>query len=119
MNFQYLPIQILLFIMMLWPMSRVWFRFKDGVIKLSGFLFWTALWMAGTITIFYPEFLSYLAQVFHIGRGSDLAIYIALALVFYLVFRLSVIIENVRNDISRLTREIALLEEKRNKNDKL
>jgi len=113
MNFQYLPIQALLFVMMLWPMSRVWFRFKDGVIKLSGFLFWTALWLTGTIIIFYPDFLSYLAAIFHIGRGSDLAIYTALALVFYLVFRLSVMIENVRNDISRLAREIALMEKKK------
>jgi len=110
MNFQYFPIQILLFTILLWPMSRVWFRFKDGVIKLSGFIFWTVLWLTGTILVFYPDFLSFLAQLFHIGRGSDLAVYSALALVFYLVFRLSVIIENIRNDISKLTREIALME---------
>jgi len=110
MNLQYIPIQILLVIMMLWPMSRVYFRYKDGIIRLSGFIFWTSLWLMGVITVFYPDFLSYLAQLFHIGRGSDLAIYVGLALVFYLVFRLSVIIENIRNDISRLTREIALMD---------
>jgi len=113
MTLQYFPIQILLIIMMFWPISRAYFRYKDGVIKLSGFLFWSCLWLMGVITVFYPEFLTYLAQLFHIGRGTDLAVYVALALAFYLVFRLSVIIENIRNDITRLTREIALMNKNR------
>ncbi|NMB57389.1 DUF2304 domain-containing protein [Candidatus Beckwithbacteria bacterium] len=112
MNFNYLPIQILLFVAFLWPISRVWLRFKENTVKLGDFLFWTGFWLAGVFVIFYPDSLTYFAHLVGVGRGSDLAVYCALLILFYLIFRINVNMENVRHDISKLVREIALMEEK-------
>jgi small membrane protein len=115
MTYTNLPFQLFLFLILLWPISRVLFRFRDGVIKLGSFLFWLAIWLTGAVAVFFPGFLTYLANFFNIGRGSDLAIYGAIAVLFYLVFRLSVVIENQSNEISQLTREIALKSDSKNK----
>lgn len=108
MQIFFLPIQIIFFLLLLFPISRVWLRFKDNSVKLGEFLFWTGIWLAGVLSIFFPEFLTYFAKVVGIGRGSDLVIYTSLALLFYLIFRTNVKMENIQNDISKIVREVAL-----------
>lgn len=112
MNFDLLPIKLIFFALLLWPISRVWLRFKDGGVRLGSFLFWTAIWCVGVFVIFFPGALSYIAKILGIGRGSDLAIYTAIGVLFYLVFRTNVMLENVRNEISRVVREVALQNQK-------
>jgi small membrane protein len=108
MNISFLPIRIIFFILLLWPISRVWLKFKDGGVKIGMFVFWVGVWSVGVFSLFFPGFLTYLASVLGIGRGIDLVMYIAIAVVFYLVFRTNVIIEDIRNDISKIVREIAI-----------
>jgi len=43
-----------------------------------------------------------------VGRGVDIIVYISLALLFYLVFRIYVMIEDLRHQITYIIREIAL-----------
>ena len=78
--------------------------------RLGEFLFWTALWIAAVFIILYPNFLTYVAEIFGIGRGSDLAIYFALILLYYLVFRANVVIEDLKHEITKLVSKIAIYE---------
>ncbi len=55
-----------------------------------------------------PEFTSYVAQFVGIGRGADVVIYLSIALLFYLIFRISIAIEETRREITELVRKIAL-----------
>jgi hypothetical protein len=114
MNFSYLPIKLIFFTLLLWPISRVWLRFQEAKVRFGSFLFWTGIWVGGVFVIFKPDFLSYLANLVGIGRGSDFAIYLALITLFYLVFRANIAIEDLRYEISKLVREIALLGKKNN-----
>ncbi len=104
------PIQIILSIFLIFPISRVWLRFKDNSIHFGEFFFWITIWFAGIVVIFFPDATTFWAQLFGIGRGSDLIIYGAIAVLFYMVFRTNVHLENLRNEISRLVRIIALME---------
>ncbi|MGI5828488.1 MAG: DUF2304 domain-containing protein [Patescibacteria group bacterium] len=108
MNIGYLPLKLIFFTLLLWPISRVWLRFKDGGIKFGMFLFWTAVWLAGVFAVFFPGFLTYVAELAGIGRGSDMALYVSVAVLFYLVFRTNVTVENVKHDISKVVMEVAL-----------
>ncbi|PIS09371.1 DUF2304 domain-containing protein [Candidatus Beckwithbacteria bacterium CG10_big_fil_rev_8_21_14_0_10_34_10] len=117
MNIIFLPVQILLSLFLLFAVSRVYFRFKEGTINFGSFLFWLALWLAALFTIFYPGFSNYWASLLGIGRGVDAIIYISIALLFYLVFRTNVIIENLREEISQLVREIALKDKPKKKKE--
>jgi len=108
MNLLLLPIQLILSLFLLFAASRVYFRFKEGTINLGAFLFWIGIWVLAFFSIFSSGFSSYWAQLLGVGRGADVLIYISIALLFYLIFRTNVMIENLREEISRLVREIAL-----------
>lgn len=113
MNLMLLPVQLILAFFLFFAVSRAYLRFKEGTIKFGAFLFWIGLWLLALFSIFYPDFTTYWAQLLGIGRGVDAILYISIALLFYLIFRTNVMIENLREEISRLTREIALKEESR------
>ena len=110
MNIILLPIQIILFIFLIFAVSRVFLRFRDGIVSFGAFLFWMGLWLMAGFAIIMPGFTTFIAEQIGIKRGTDVVIYLSLALLFYLVFRTNVMIENLREEISRLIREIALKE---------
>jgi|SRR3989344_334397 len=111
----FLPIQILLLVFLLFAFTRVVLRYKDGTIPLGMFLFWIGIWALATLSIIRPDFTTYLARKAGIGRGADAVIYGALIVAFYLIFRITVIIENLRQDITRVVREVALKQVKKKK----
>ena len=112
MNLTLLPVQIILLTFLIFAISRVILRFKDGSLTLGAFLFWLGIWLIAGLAIIDPSFTSYVALKIGIQRGTDVVVYLSLALLFYLIFRTNILIENLKEEITRLTREIAL---KRNK----
>ncbi len=104
-----LPIQILFTFFLLFVVSRVFLRAKEGSLKPSALLFWLAIWLLAGFSILQPEFTTYLAGLIGIGRGADVIIYVSIALTFYLIFRTNVMIENLRHEINKLTTEITLI----------
>lgn len=113
MNLLLLPVQLILAIFLLFAVSRVYLRFREGTINLGAFLFWIGLWVLALFSIFCPDFTTYWAQLLGIGRGVDVILYISIALLFYLIFRINVMIENLHEEISKVVREVALKEEKK------
>lgn len=112
-NFWLLPIQLFLTLFLIFALSRVVLRLKDGGISFAAFLFWFALWALAIVSVLIPDFTTFLAKKIGIGRGVDAVIYISIAILFYLLFRTNVMIENLRQEITRLTREIALKKEEK------
>jgi small membrane protein len=112
----FLPIQIILILFLLFAVSRVFLRLKDGSIAFGAFLFWMGLWILAGFAVLQPSFTSFIAAKIGIQRGTDVVIYISLVLLFYLVFRTNIIIENLREEITKLTKEIALKHQTKDKN---
>jgi len=112
----FLPIQILLSIFLVFAASRVVLRVKEGNISFGFFLFWFGLWILAGFAIINPGSTTYLAKQIGIGRGTDAVIYASLVLLFYLLFRTNVIIENLKHEITKLTTEIAIKEKKEDEN---
>jgi hypothetical protein len=99
----------------LFAASRAILQFRGGSIKFGALTFWLTVWTIALLAIFYPEQTTKLAKLMGIGRGVDIVVYTAIALLFYLVFRLHVYLENMRTEISRLIREISLSQVKKGK----
>lgn len=114
MNISFLPIQIILLLFLVFAVSRVILRLRDGTLTLGAFLFWVGIWLLAGFIIIDPSFTSYIASKIGIQRGTDVIIYLSLALLSYLIFRTNILIENLREEITRLTRKVAL----KNKNKK-
>lgn len=101
-------IQILLLAFIIFAFSRVILRSREKVISTQASLFWILIWLAALIGILLPATTTKIAEFFGVGRGVDVIVYISLALLFYLVFRIYVAIEDIRHETSFLIRHIAL-----------
>ena len=102
------PIQIFLLALVLFAVSRVYLRAKEKILSPKTALFWFAIWTAAAFGILLPKTTSSLAGIVGVGRGVDVIVYVSLALLFYLVFRLFVSVEDLRHEITYLIRQLAL-----------
>lgn len=107
-----IPLQAILIIFLLFAFSRVVLRFREGKVNFGMLVFWSGIWILASISVLQPDLTTFLAQKAGIGRGADAIIYLSLVLLFYLVYRTNVVIENLRQEITELTRIIALRKEK-------
>lgn len=105
-----LPIQLGFVVFIIFAASRAILRFKGGSLHFGALLFWIIVWASATIVVFSPEQTTELAKIMGIGRGVDVIVYISIALLFYLIFRLHVYLEDIRSQISGLIREMSLQE---------
>ncbi len=106
-------LQIFLTIFLVFALSRVVLRFKDRKIKPVEFAFWSILFSAAIVGVILPEETTRFAKLLGIGRGVDLIVYASIATLFYLVFRLYILLEDVRHEITNLVRELALKDKKK------
>ena len=101
-------IQIFLLAVVIFAISRVYLRLKEGVITTRMAFFWFLIGIAALFAITLPATTTKIAEFFGVGRGVDIIVYISLALLFYLVFRIYVMIEDLRHQITYIIREVAL-----------
>ena len=101
-------IQILLLTFILFALSRVILRSREKILSSQTTLFWIFIWLAALIGILLPATTTRIAEFFGVGRGVDVIVYISLSLLFYLVFRIYVMIEDLRHETTFLVRHIAL-----------
>ena len=101
-------IQLVLLAFILFAISRVFLRVKEKILSTRAAFFWMVIWIAALVGILLPATTTRIASFFGVGRGVDVIVYVSLALLFYLVFRIYVMIEDIRHEITFLVREIAL-----------
>jgi hypothetical protein len=101
-------LQIVVVVFALFAWSRALLRLKDRKISLGEFGFWTLIWAAVITTSLLPQTADIAADFFGVSRPIDLAVYVGLLLVFYLVFRLYVKQEQQQQELTKLVREIAI-----------
>lgn len=105
-----LPIQTILILFLLFAISRVYLRAREGKLNFGEIAFWGSLFSIAILGVLDPEFTNYIAQQLGIGRGVDVVLYLSIVLLFYLVFRTNVLIEETQHQITQLVRELALKE---------
>lgn len=101
-------IQIFLLAFSFFALTRVFLRAKDRILSMRMAFFWAFIWIAALIGVLLPVTTTKLASFFGVGRGVDVIVYISLTLLFYLVFRIYVMIEDLRHEITFLVRQLAL-----------
>lgn len=104
----FLPVQIVFGAFLLFAVSRVLLRLKDGTLALNNFIFWTSLFVVALIGVVRPELTTLIAGWLGINRGSDVVVYASILLLFYLIFRTNILLENLRHDLTELVRKLAL-----------
>jgi hypothetical protein len=87
---------------------RLFRQRRNNRLSLGSFLVWFFLWLLVLIVFWQPDVSTYLAHILGIGRGADLVIYLAIIAIFYVLFRISIKINKIDSDITKLVRRDAL-----------
>lgn len=111
-------IQVLALAFAIFAVSRAVLRARDKKISIAELVFWITVWLALILVVMFPYLTNYLARVMGIGRGIDVVVYLSIGLLFYLIFRLYVKIEETQKSITLLVREIAIYKKENKKNKK-
>jgi small membrane protein len=101
-------IQILIVAFALFAIVKTVWQFKQGALTIAWLLFWMLFWLLAGVVAVLPQTTDVLAQLVGVGRGADLVIYASLIVLFYLVFRMYVKIEDTEREITRLVRKLAI-----------
>ena len=85
-----------------------YFRFRDGKMSPGMLIIWSIIWIILIGLSIFPTATGYFAGLTGIGRGLDVILILGLIGCYYLIFRIYNMIENIEQEITQLTRELAL-----------
>lgn len=100
-----LTIQILLLLIFIAAIIKVVGQYIRREISASSTVLWTVFWLLAGYIAVRPDDTFYLAKALGVGRGADVVVYLALALIFFILFRLTIKIEKVNREITKLVRK--------------
>jgi len=103
-----LLIQLLLISFFIFALSRVFLKFRSKDIKIGSAFFWFLVWLSSVLVVFDPNITVYLAKMLGVGRGVDAVLYIAVAALFFMLFRIWIRVEKMEKNITELVRKEAL-----------
>ena len=98
-------IQAITVLFVIFAGSRAVLRFHDRIIGYGEFLFWACIWTTVLVIIFNPSIADMTADIFDLQRGTDAMFFIAVVLLFYLIFRMYVKLDIVDRNLTRLNSE--------------
>lgn len=100
--------QIIFILFSLAAIISIFTKRRDGSLTIRGALMWFSLWVAADVVVIVPQSTTIIANHFGIGRGSDFVLYIAIGLIFFILFRLQVKLEQMNREVTKVIRKDAL-----------
>src|SRR3972149_12047370 len=110
------PVHIVAVLFATFALSRAMLRWIDKKISHGELVFWIVIWSGLIFVVFFPDVTTQLANAIGIGRGIDVIIYTSIGLLFYMIFRLYVKLEENERRTTILVREMAIVEKTKKKN---
>src|SRR3989338_3199230 len=96
-------IQVLIILFAVFALARAVSRYREGRLPRPWLAFWVLFWFVVVFVTLSPKVADKIAHIVGVGRGADFVLYVSVAALFYLVFRLFVKIEDVERDVTRLS----------------
>ena len=101
-------IQIVLTCFAVFAISRVVLRYRRGGLRVLHLGLWLLFWAGVIVVALRPETTNLFANWLGVGRGVDTAMYLALLMIFYLLFRSFGKIEDLDRQLPRVVRANAI-----------
>lgn len=101
--------QIIALIIIVWFIARLFWQKKKNYIGANEFLFWLIFWLiAAGLIISLKSIDRLVSGLGFSGSGIEVLLYLSVAMLFYLVFRLRLKFEKIEKDITKIVKNIAL-----------
>ncbi len=101
-------IKILVTLFVVFAVSRVILRYRDGNVGLLAMFGWGILWLGIDAFIWWPKVSDTFAHLLGVSRGADALLFVGLMIVFYAVFRVYIKLEFLEHEITSLVRGLAI-----------
>lgn len=101
------PLAVALIIFELFALSRAVLRYRHHEIPGKEFALWVLVWGTALIATAVPNLITDRLEGISAARAIDLIDFVAMLLLFYLLFRLYVKADRLDKDITRLTIDLA------------
>ena len=111
-------LKILVLVFALWILLRLIASYREKRIDTFNFVVWSLIWIVVVVVVSHPVWTDKVARLVGVRRGTDIAFFGAVLLLFYLVFRLYVKITAVESEITELVKHIALINHRLQKDEK-
>ncbi|HTX60824.1 MAG TPA: DUF2304 family protein [Methanobacterium sp.] len=92
-------------------------RFRESKMSLGMLLIWSLIWIILIVLSVFPTATGFFAVLTGIGRGLDVILILGLIGCYYFILRIYSMMENIEQEITNLTREMALHREKLEKEE--
>ena len=99
-------IAILILVFFIFKLGREW---KKKSITINEFFFWLIFWSIGVVIILFIKPIDKLVMDLGFSSsGINLVFYVAVLMLFYLIFRMRLRMVKMEKDITELSRKISL-----------
>lgn len=88
-------------------------QYRKERVSLYWLISWSILWLAVIAVAFAPQVTDVIANRVGVEKGADLIVYTAVVVFCYAMYRVLVRQEEMQREITRLVREVAILEAKK------
>lgn len=109
-------LEIIITVFVLFALSRIYLRFREGEVGSVAFISWLILWALVIVVAYWPGVTQNVADFLGIERGIDSVVYFSIVILFYLMYRSYVKIEHLERDITKVVRKEAI-DDFKEKND--
>lgn len=104
------PIQWVFAGVFLFALGKTVQRYRANEINNSQLIIWLCLWVGAFGMVLLPDITFIPARWLGIQRGADLVVYIAIVVICYALFRITIHLRKVDREITELARIVALRE---------
>ena len=103
-------LQIVVSLFVLFALSRVILRTKSHEIGWRESLFWILVWLGTATVVWVPATVTLLSRTLGLGAKEpvDTLVYLAIMVLFYLVYRIHAKQEKLNHELTRLVRAVSL-----------
>jgi hypothetical protein len=108
-------VQVVAIIFGVFAFSRAVLGWKEKKIRLAELIFWAGVWLFAIISAISPQILSLFSNVLGFKRGLDFILAISIIVLFYMIFRLYVMLDIVDQNLTRLVRDITITQKTKGK----
>lgn len=83
-------------------------RFRRGQIRVLSLLVWSTIWVGITVAVWWQGSTTYIAEIFGVGRGMDLVVFLSIIAIFYSLYRVYAKVEKLERKITQIVRNDSL-----------
>ena len=110
-------IQFLIILFSFFALNRLRIKFKSKDISNKEFLLWLSFWFIVIGATIWFRQTDRIASFFGVEKGADLAVYISIIALFYLIFKIIVKLDRLERDLTKLVRDKAINEREPDRSD--